>query len=38
MLHLYRLALDKGSAGAGYHAIAEEGVPLREIADVIGGA
>jgi nucleoside-diphosphate-sugar epimerase len=33
---LYRLALEKGSTGARYHAIAEEGVPLREIAEAIG--
>jgi nucleoside-diphosphate-sugar epimerase len=33
---LYRLALEKGSAGARYHAVAEEGVPLREIAEAIG--
>jgi nucleoside-diphosphate-sugar epimerase len=33
---LYRLALEKGSAGARYHAIAEEGVPVREIAEAIG--
>jgi nucleoside-diphosphate-sugar epimerase len=33
---LYRLALDKGSAGARYHAVAEEGVPLRKIAEAIG--
>jgi len=33
---LYRLALEKGSAGACYHAVAEEGVPLREIAETIG--
>lgn len=33
---VYRLALDKGTAGARYHAIAEEGVPLREIAEAIG--
>jgi len=33
---LYKLALEKGSAGARYHAIAEEGVPLREIAEAIG--
>jgi nucleoside-diphosphate-sugar epimerase len=34
--HLYRLVLEKGSAGARYHGVAEEGVPFREIADVIG--
>jgi nucleoside-diphosphate-sugar epimerase len=34
--HLYRLALEKGLAGARYHAVAEEGVPLREIAEAIG--
>src|SRR5450755_3616083 len=34
--HLYRLALEKGMAGARYRAIAEEGVPLREIAEAIG--
>jgi nucleoside-diphosphate-sugar epimerase len=33
---LYRLALEKGSAGARYHAVAEEGVPVREIAEAIG--
>ena len=33
---LYRLALEKGSAGASYHAVAEEGVPLRAIAEAIG--
>jgi nucleoside-diphosphate-sugar epimerase len=34
--HLYKLVLEKGSAGARYHAIAEAGVPLRQIAEVIG--
>ena len=34
--HLYRLALEKGSAGARYHAVADEGVTAREIANVIG--
>ena len=33
---VYRLALEKRTAGARYHAVAEEGVPLREIADAIG--
>jgi len=33
---LYRLALEKGAAGARYHAVAEEGVPMREIAEAIG--
>jgi nucleoside-diphosphate-sugar epimerase len=32
---LYRLVLDKGMAGR-YHAVAEEGVPVRDIAEVIG--
>ncbi|HZR58988.1 MAG TPA: SDR family oxidoreductase [Terriglobales bacterium] len=34
--HLYRLILEKGSAGAHYHGVADEGVPTREIAEVIG--
>jgi nucleoside-diphosphate-sugar epimerase len=33
---LYRLALEKHEAGARYHAVAEEGVPLRDIAETIG--
>ena len=33
---LYRLALEKHEAGARYHAVAEEGVPVRDIAEVIG--
>lgn len=33
---LYRLALEKGVAGARYHSVAEEGVPFREIAEAIG--
>jgi nucleoside-diphosphate-sugar epimerase len=35
-VHLYRLAVEKGTRGARYHAVAEEGVTLREIAEVIG--
>ncbi|MGA3091948.1 MAG: NAD-dependent epimerase/dehydratase family protein [Terriglobales bacterium] len=31
--HLYRLALEKGAAGARYNAVAEQGVPLREISE-----
>jgi nucleoside-diphosphate-sugar epimerase len=34
--HLYRLALEKGAAGARYHGVADEGLPTREIAEVIG--
>ncbi len=33
---LYRLALEKGKAEARYHAVAEEGVPLKDIATAIG--
>jgi nucleoside-diphosphate-sugar epimerase len=33
---LYRLALEKGPARARYHAVAEEGVSAREIAESIG--
>jgi nucleoside-diphosphate-sugar epimerase len=34
--HLYRLALENGSAGSVFHAIGDEGVPTREIAEIIG--
>jgi nucleoside-diphosphate-sugar epimerase len=33
---LYRLALEKQETGARYHAVAQEGVPLRDIAEAIG--
>lgn len=33
---LYRLALEKDIAGVHHHAVAEEGVPFRDIAAVIG--
>jgi len=33
--HLYRLVLEKGSAGASYHAIGDEGVRFQDIAAVI---
>lgn len=34
--HLFRLALEKGSAGARYHGVAEDGIAFRDIAEVIG--
>ncbi|WP_201978363.1 SDR family oxidoreductase [Hymenobacter rubidus] len=33
---LYRLALEKGAIGAVYHGAADEGIPMRAIAAVIG--
>ena len=36
VVRLYRLALEKGQAGSRYHAVGEEGVALRDIAEVIG--
>jgi nucleoside-diphosphate-sugar epimerase len=35
-VRLFRLVLERGQAGARYHAVAEEGVAMREIAEVIG--
>lgn len=33
---LYRLAFEKGSAGARYHGIAEQGIAVRQIVEAIG--
>jgi len=35
-VRLYRLAIEQGQAGARYNAVGEEGVALRDIAEVIG--
>src|SRR6201989_3288273 len=34
--HLFRLALEKAPAGSRLHAVADEGVPIRAIAEVVG--
>jgi nucleoside-diphosphate-sugar epimerase len=34
--HLYRLALEQAPAGSGLHAVGDEGIPFREIAEAIG--
>jgi nucleoside-diphosphate-sugar epimerase len=34
--HLFCLALEKAPAGSTLHAVADEGVPIRDIAEVIG--
>jgi nucleoside-diphosphate-sugar epimerase len=34
--HLFCLALEKAPAGSTLHAVAEEGVPIRDVAEVIG--
>ena len=33
---LFRLALEKGTAGATYHGVAEQGIAFRDIAEAIG--
>ncbi|GAA4209553.1 SDR family oxidoreductase [Microbispora amethystogenes] len=35
--HLFRLGLEKAPAGTVLHAVADEGVPIRAVAEVIGG-
>ena len=34
--HLYRLALERAAPGTRLHAVAEEGIPMREISEAIG--
>ncbi|HEY6478595.1 MAG TPA: SDR family oxidoreductase [Streptosporangiaceae bacterium] len=34
--HLFRLALEQAPAGSALHAVADEGVPIRDVAEVIG--
>jgi hypothetical protein len=34
--YLFRLALEKARAGSTLHAVADEGVPIRDITEVIG--
>lgn len=34
--HLFRLALEQAPAGSALHAVADQGVPIRAIAEVIG--
>ncbi|MFD9818896.1 SDR family oxidoreductase [Streptomyces violascens] len=34
--HLFRLALEEAPAGSTLHAVADEGVPLRSVAEVMG--
>jgi nucleoside-diphosphate-sugar epimerase len=34
---LFRLALEKSPAGKNWHAVADEGIPFRDLAEAIGG-
>ncbi len=34
--HLFRLALEKGTAGSRYHGVHEEGIPTQDIAEAVG--
>ncbi|KOG97393.1 SDR family oxidoreductase DI49_4140 [Saccharomyces eubayanus] len=34
--HLFRLVLEKGRSGRVYHGVAEQGIPLKDIAQAIG--
>ena len=34
--HLFRLALEQAPAGSVLHAVGDEGVPIREVAEVVG--
>ena len=34
--HLFRLALESAAAGTRWHAVGDEGIPMREIAQSIG--
>jgi nucleoside-diphosphate-sugar epimerase len=38
VVRLYRLALENGKADGIYHAVGEEGVPMRQIIEVLGRA
>lgn len=33
--HLFRLALERGTAGSAYHAVAEEGIAFKQIAEAL---